>query len=162
MIMPTMSLHVSGLGHVAVDTFTAGLPHLIGMILSQIAVHQLAGGIKTNNLVMTVGNRIDNWRIGIAAIMTAHAEPIARQKGFAGMRIMAIRATNSPHMHATAEKRGILVIFIADLAIGVKGLRNVHNGRPHLIQKQVPWLEVADEFGPAGMAKPAIVDDALR
>src|ERR1039457_2749 len=103
-IMPPVTLHVGGLRHVTVDTFTAGFLDRLGIVNRQIEIGLHSLCVIAKYFVMAVGDRFDYRSVGIAAVMATHAEPVARQDCLQGMRVVTIHAINPPEMHPGSEE----------------------------------------------------------
>jgi hypothetical protein len=100
-IVTPVALHVNGLRHVAVHALAAR------------AVWLMKG--------MRLGD--DDRGIGKATRrVAAHAELVAWQDRFHAVHVMAVHAAHPGVVHATAQEGSELVVFIADLAVGVIGV----------------------------------------
>jgi hypothetical protein len=61
-------------------------------------------------------------------LVASHAEEVAGEKGFSGVRIMAVQATDSGQMHATGEKGGKFVVLIPHLTVRIKDIGFIGDG----------------------------------
>lgn len=151
-VMPGVSLHVDCLRHVAVDAFTAGFGESAGEIIEEVDRGRHAVGVVAEHPVLAVGDGLDEWGVGDAAVMAAHAEPIARKPRLHRVRIMAIGAGDASLMHAAPQERGELVVFIANLAVRIERVGLVDDDEREVIEEGVAGAEVAGELASAGVA----------
>src|SRR5689334_24940068 len=73
------------------------------------------------------------------------------------MRVVAILARYASEMHAAANERRELIIFLVHLAIGIKHVRSIHDRHTHVIEEIIAWLEIAGQVAPARVAEPAVI-----
>lgn len=132
-ISARMPLHVGGMRHVAVDAEVA------------FAVFGVVG----------MGERLDLWAIGVRAVVTTHAKRIAGEDGFGGVRMVAVHTVNACLVHSAAEEGGKDVVFVAHLAVWVKGVGFVWNGKVVVVKVEFSGIEVSGKFGAAGVATAA-------
>ena len=126
-IVPPVSLHVSGLRHVAIDAFATGFRDLRRLITRQAGIRENTVGIVAENFVMAVADRIDDRRAVGSRTVTAQAKEVAGQFGFRGVRIMTIDAAHAFVVHSAAEKSCEFKILFAHLAIRIELLRLIHD-----------------------------------
>ncbi len=138
-VMPRVPLHVGGLRHVAVDALGAGALRLVE-------------GVRVGHDERSLGER------GASGSLAPHAERVARGDGLGAVRIMAVHAANAGRVHLAGEKRGELVVLIPHLAVGVEGVRLIHDGQRVVIEERIAGLEVAREFRAPGVAGRAGLD----
>src|ERR1041384_956007 len=74
------------------------------------------------------------------------------------MRLMAITAADTGEMHAAAEKRSVLVIFLANLAIGIKQIGLIRNAEGKVIKKHLARGEVSGQFAAPRVAGAAGIE----
>ena len=91
MIAPPLALHINGLRHVTIDTFTPGFPDVLRFLGGEIVVHKDAVGVVAKDFVMAVADRVNERRISVGTVVTFQAEPVPRENRLSRVRIVAIQ-----------------------------------------------------------------------
>ena len=135
MVVPRVALHISRRGHVAAHTFAAGLRARFFFVGRQVKIRHRAGGIETKNRMMTMGHRINGRCVRLADGMAAQAHHVAGQFYFGGVNVVAVQAAHAVLKHFAAHEGGHFVILVANLAVGVKEIRFVGDGKQVMVKK---------------------------
>ncbi len=145
-IVARVALHVGGGGHVAVDAVIAG--GAFAVMAVQGGNDDGGGTGERGGTVVFLAGEVLVGASGVAL----HAEGVAGELGFAGVGVVAIDAADTGVVHFAAEKGGGLVVFIADLAVGVEDVGKVGDGEGVVIVEGGAGDHVASEFAAAGVA----------
>src|SRR6516164_3806819 len=125
MIPPYIDNHVGSRRHVAVDASRSCAVDLVMMVL----------------LAAELGQRM--------TLSTHRIQAYLQQLG--GVWIVAIRTVHSLAIHPALDERAPFIVFFKDLAIGI--VDAVFQKARHIAtEKRLPWLSIAGDRMPPGMA----------
>ena len=113
--------------------------------------------VVAKNFVVAVGDGIYGGRIRRAGAVALQTEKISRQLCFHRVDIVAIHAAHALMKHPAAHECRHLVVLIANLTVGIKQIRIIHDGQEIVIKKFLARHRVACDFRAARMAAGADV-----